>query len=226
VFASLEAKPCCLDSKITCAGESLESPINAPHGVRGSAPRIDLAGGLRRSWRLSCLRASLGSHPSSLPYSATACSHATMTAHKLSGTTPYVFVRVRSVASAALALCMHRLWCSVSVRGASILTPSWVVANRLNHMNPSLTVIFALSFGRRCLLWRRVHVDIAASIFAVLNCRPCLLAPSMLFAAHLSSIVTTWLSLFPVATQPRLSTNDGPSASDTYSSTNLISPEV
>jgi len=49
VFASLGAKRCCLDSKITGAGISPESLISAPSGVVGSAPRIDLACRLRRS---------------------------------------------------------------------------------------------------------------------------------------------------------------------------------
>jgi len=150
---------CCMDSKIAGPGVSPESLISAPRGVMGSAPRIDLACRLRRSWRSSRLPASLGSHQSSLPYSATAWTHATWTALTLSGTTPYVVVRVRSLASAALAFFMHRLWCSLSVRCTSIQTPSQRVACLLNHMNPSPTFIFADSFGRRCFLWPRLRVN-------------------------------------------------------------------
>ena len=180
MFASLTAKHCCLDSKITGTGVSPESLINAPHGVVGSAPRIYLAGGLSRSWRSSHLPASLGSHHSSLPYSVTALTHATWTVLTLSGTTPYVFVRVQSLASAALASFMHRLWCSLSVRRTSIQTPSEHVACLLNRIKPSPTLIFAVSFGRRCFLWPRLHVNSAASVFAVSNCSPRLLHPSTL----------------------------------------------
>jgi len=225
-FASLAVKRCCLDSKINGAGVSPESLINAPRGIVGSAPRIDLARRLTRSWGSSHLLALLGSHLSSLSYSATAWTHATWTALTLSGTTPYVFVRVWSLAFAASGLFMHQWWCSLSVRCASIQTPSQHVAWLLNRMNPSLTLIFAVSFDRRCLLWPRLRVNSAASVFAVSNCSARLLAYSMLFAAHRSSIVTTWLTSFPVATQPRSSTEDRPSASDMYSSTHLISPEV
>jgi len=206
VFASLASKRCCLDCKITGAGVSPESLINTPRAVVGSAPRIDLACRLRRSWRSSRLPTSLGSHHSSLSYSATAWTHATWTALKLSGTTPYLFVRVRSLASAALAFFMHRLWCSLSVRCASIQAPSQRVACLLNRMKPSPTLIFAVSVGRRCSLWPCLHVNSAASVFAVSNCSPRLLAHLTLLAAHLSSIVTTWLTSLPLATQPRSST--------------------
>jgi hypothetical protein len=93
-FVSLAANRCCLESRITGAGVSPDSLISAPCGVVGSAPRMDLACRLRRSWRSSRLPTSLGSHQSSLPYSATARTHATWTALTLSGTTPYVLVRV------------------------------------------------------------------------------------------------------------------------------------
>jgi len=74
-FSILAANRCCLESKITGAGISPDSLISAPRGVVGSAPRMDLACRLRRSWRPSRLPTSLGSHQSSLPYSATAWTH-------------------------------------------------------------------------------------------------------------------------------------------------------
>jgi len=225
-FASLAVNHCCLESKNTGAGVSPAALISAPRGVMGSAPRIGLACRFRRSWRSSCLPTSLGSHQSSLPYSATAWTHATWTAITISGTTPYVLVRVRSLASAALAFFMHRLWCSLNVRCASIQTPSQRVACAMKCMDTFPTHIFAVCFGRRCSLWPCLRVNSAASVFAVSNCSPRLLAHSMLFAAHLSSIDTTWLTSLPVPTQHRSSTKYRPSASDTYSSTHLISPEV
>jgi hypothetical protein len=48
----------------------------------------------------------------------------------------------------------------------------------------------------------------------------------MVFAAHLSCILMTWLTLQPVGTQPRSSHLDTPSPCDTYSSKHLISPQV
>jgi len=225
VFASLAANRCCLDSEITGAGVSSESLNSTPRGVVGSSPRIDLACRLRRSRRSSRLPASLGTHHSSLPYSATAWTHATGTAQTLSGTTPYILVRVRSLASTALALFMHQLWCSSSVRCASIQTPNQRVARLLNGMKQSPTLIFPVSFGRRCVLWPRLRVNSAASIFAVSNCSPRRLAHTMLFAVHLSCIVMTWLRSHPVASQPISSTKGNPSG-DAYSSTLLISPEV
>jgi len=66
-FSILAANHCCLESKITGAGVSPDSLISAPRGVVGSAPRMDLACRLRRSWRSSRLPTSLGSHQSSLP---------------------------------------------------------------------------------------------------------------------------------------------------------------
>jgi len=187
---------------------------------------MGLACQLRRSWRSSRLPASLGSHPSSLPYSATAWTHATWPALTLSGTMPYVVVRVSSLASAALAVLMHRLCCSLNVKCVSIQTPSQRVACVLNRMTPLPTLIFAVVYGWRCFLWPCLRVNRAGSVFAMSNYSPRLLAQSMLLAAHLSTIETTWLTSLPVATQPRSSTQDRPSASDTYSSTHLISPEV
>ena len=43
VSASLTDNRCCLESEITCAGVSPDCLINAPRGVVGSAPRMDLA---------------------------------------------------------------------------------------------------------------------------------------------------------------------------------------
>jgi hypothetical protein len=121
-FPSLAANRCCLESKVTCAGASPDAVISGPRGVVGSAPTMNLACRLGRSWRLSRLPTCLGSHQSSLPYSATAWTHATWMARTLSGTMPYVLVCHRSLASAALAFLMHRLWCSLNVRCASIQT--------------------------------------------------------------------------------------------------------
>jgi hypothetical protein len=211
-ISSLAANRCYLESRVTGAGVSPDSLISAPRGVEGRAPRMDLGCRLRRSWRSSRLPISLGSHHSLLPYSATAWTHATWTARTLSVTMPYVLVSDRSLPSAALAFFIHRLCCSLNVRCASIVTPSQHVACVLNRMDPFLTFIFAVSFGRRCFLWPRRCVNSAASVFAVSNCSPRLLAHSMLFAAHLSSIETTWLTSLPVATQPRSSTKDSPSA--------------
>jgi len=225
-LSSLAANRCCLESNVTGAGVSPDSLIRSPRGVVGSAPRMDLACRLGRSWRSSRLPTSLGSHQGSLPYRATAWTHATWTAHTLSGTTLYVLVSDRCLASAALAFFMHRLWCSLNVRCGSIRTPSQRVACALNRMDPVPNLIFAVSCGQRCSLLPRLRVNSADSVFAVSNCSPHLLDHSMFFAAHLSGIEMTWLTSFPVATQPRSSTKDSPSASDTYSSTHLISPEV
>jgi len=108
VWSSIGVNRCCLESKITGAGASPYSLISAPSGAWGSAPRMDLACRLRRNLRLSRLLISLGSHQSSPPYCATAWTHGSWTALELSGTTPYVFVRVRRLASAALAFFMHQ----------------------------------------------------------------------------------------------------------------------
>jgi len=194
VSASPPANCCCLESKITSVGVSPDSLISAPRGVVGSALRMDLACRLRRSWKSSCLPTALGSHQSSLQYSATAWTHATWMAPMLSGTIPYVVVRVQSLAAAALACFMHQLCGSLIVGCASIQTPSQRVACVLNCMNPLLTVIFAVSCGQRCFLWPCLRVNSAASVLAVLNCSPRLHAHSMLLAAHFSSIETMWLT--------------------------------
>jgi len=168
----------------------------------------------------------VGSHQSSLPYSETAWTHATWMACTLSQKPLYVLVSVRNLASAALASFMHRLWCSLNVRCASIQTPSQRVSSVLNCMAPFRTLVFGISFGLRCLLWPSLHANSAASFFAVSNCSPRLLAHSMLFAAHLSCMETRWLTSLLLPTKPRLSTKYSPSTSDTYSLTHLISPEV
>jgi hypothetical protein len=174
--ASLAANRCCLESKTTTAGVSPDSLISAPCGVARTAPRMDLACRLRRNRRSSRPPASSGSHQSSLPYSATAWTHATLTALSLSGTMPYIVVRVQSLASAALAFFIRRLCCTLNVGCASMQTPSQRLACVLNHMTPLPSLIFAVRFGRRCFLWPRRCVNSAASVFAVSNCSPHLLA--------------------------------------------------
>jgi len=96
--------------------EARESPSDAV-GEESPRPVVDL----------SCLPTSLESHQSSLPFSVTAWTHATRMALTLSGTTPYVIVRVWSLASAALAFFIHRLWCSLNIRCVSTQTPTQVM---------------------------------------------------------------------------------------------------
>jgi len=167
-------------------GVSPESLSNSACRVVGSAPRIDLSCGLRRSWRSSCLPTSLGSHQSSVQYSVTAWTHATCTGLVLSWTTPYVCMRIRSLASTSLAVFMHRLWCSWSVKYPSIQMPSQHVTCLLKRMNPSLTIICTGSFGRSCFLWLHLRRKTATSVFVVANCTHRLLAHSILLAAHRS----------------------------------------
>jgi len=148
-FSCLAANCCCLQSTITGADVSPYSLLSAPRRVVGSVPRMDLACRLRRrSWRSSRLPTSLGSHHRSLPYSATTGTQATWTALTLSGTTLYVFVRVRSPACAALAHFTHQVCCSLNVGCTSIQTPCQRVTGVLYHMNPFPTLIFAVSFDR------------------------------------------------------------------------------
>ena len=128
VSASLFAYHCCLESKITAAGVSPDSVISEPRGAVGSVPRIDQACLLSRSWRSSRQPTSLGSHQSSLPYSATARTHATWAALTPTGTMPDVVVTVWSLSSPALAFLIHQLCSSLRVRCASIQTPSQCVA--------------------------------------------------------------------------------------------------
>jgi len=143
---------------------------------------------------LSRLPTSMGSHQSLLPRSATTWMQATCMALILSATTPYVLVRIWGIACAALSFFMHPLWCSLNVSCATIQMQSHPVACLLNRTNQCRTFSFAVSFGRRCFLWPRLPANSAASVFAVSNCSPPLLAHSMLFAVHLSSIVTTLLT--------------------------------
>jgi len=145
-FSCHAANCCCLQSTITGAGVSPYSLLSAPRRVVGSVPRMDLSCRLRRSWRSSRLPTSLGSHHRSLPYSATTWMQATWTALTLSETTLYGFVRVRSPASAALAYFTHQVCCPLNVRCTSIQTPCQRVTCVLYHMNPFLTLIFAVSF--------------------------------------------------------------------------------
>jgi len=223
---SLAANCCYLEYKIRGMGVHPDSVISAPRRAVGSTPKMDPACQLRSSWRSTRLTTSWGFHKSSLSYSATTWMQPTWTALTPSGTMPYVMVGVRSLASAALAFFMHRLCCFLNVRCGSIQMPSQHIACVLNSMNPLLTLIVAVSFGRRCFLWPSLCVNSAASILAVSNSSLCQLAHSMLIAAHPSSIETTWSTSLPVATQPRSSTKDSPSASDTYHSTHLMSSEV
>jgi len=179
-FSTLAANCCCLQCKITGAGVSPYSLISAPRRVVASTHRMDLACRLRSSCRSSRQPTSLGTHQSSLSYSATTWTHAGLTALRLSGTTPYVLARVSNLAAAALAFFMHRLRCSLNVRCASIHTPSQCVACALNGMDSFPTLIFALSFGWSCFLWRHLCVNNATCVFAVSNCSPRLLAHSIL----------------------------------------------
>jgi len=188
MFSILAAKHCCLDSKIVDTGVSPVSLINAVCAVVGSPPWLVLACWSRSSWRLSRLPASLGSHQYSLQGSETARTHATWTAFVASVTTPWVFVRVRSQASTALAFFMHRLWCSFGGRWASNQMPSQCVPCLLKLMKPSLTLIFAVSFGKRHFLWPRLSVISAASVFSVSNCTPCVLTHSMLSLLCVSQV--------------------------------------
>jgi len=183
--ASLAANRCCLESKITGACVSPDYLISAPCGLVGSTPRMDLAYRLRRSWRSSRLPTALGFHQRSLSYSATDWTHANWTALTLSGRTPCVLVRVRSLGSASLAFFMHRLWCFLNFRCGSIHTPTQRVTCALTRKDSFPTLIFAVSCGWSCFLWPGLRVNSAASVFAVSNCSPRLLAKSMLFTAHL-----------------------------------------
>jgi hypothetical protein len=76
-FSSLAVNCHCLESKGTVASVCPNSLVSALHVVMGSAPRMDLASQLRRSWRSSRLCTFLGSHGSVLPYSSTAWAHTT-----------------------------------------------------------------------------------------------------------------------------------------------------
>jgi hypothetical protein len=138
VFASLSAKCCCcLESKITGAGVSPDFLINTSLGVVGSTPGMDLVCHLKRCWKLFHLPTTLGSHQSSLPYSATAWTQATWTACTLSGSTLCVLVSGRSLASADQIPVIHRLWCSLNVRCVYIQMRSQHIACWLNCMNNS-----------------------------------------------------------------------------------------
>jgi len=92
-FASLVASRCCLQSKIRGVDVSPDSLLNAPLGVVGGAPRMDLSCRLKRGWRLSRLPTYFGSHKSSLLDSVTASTQVTWAALAFSGTTLDVFVR-------------------------------------------------------------------------------------------------------------------------------------
>jgi hypothetical protein len=195
-----------------------------------SPARMDLACRLRRSSRSSHLPASLGSHQSSLPDSATAWTQATWTALTLTGTMPYVVVRVHSLASAVVDFFMHLLYCSLTLICPSNQTPSHRASCLLNHTTSLLTIIFAPSFARACFQWPRPNVDSAASVFAVSNCSPRLLADSMRFAVHRSRVETTRLfnSMYHRGLSSASTIGDGstvpPSTCRTFSSRTLTSP--
>jgi hypothetical protein len=225
-FPSLAAYCCCVESKVTGAGVSLDSLISEPRRVVCSALMMDLTCHLGRSWRSSRLPTSMVPSQSSLPYSATAWTHATLTASTLSATMLYVLVCDRILASAVLAFFMNRLWYSSNIRYPSSQTPCKHVACMLNRINPFPILICAVSCGRRCFLWPCLCVISAASVFAQSNYSPHLLVHSMRFAAHHSSIETTWLTSLPVATQPKSSTEVSTTTCDTYNSTHQISPHV
>lgn len=212
---------CCLDSRIADRGGNIYSFVSVPHGVVGSMPRMDLTFRLEKVRRLSRVATSLDSHQSSFPYSTTTWTHATWTVFRHSGTVIYVSVRVWNFASTALTCVLHLLCYSFTVRGALIQMPCQLITCLTNHCSPSLTLFYAFSFGSRRLLLPHLHTTSATSIVAVSNCGPLLLAYSIVFAALLSSIMMTLLTLLPVAIQPKSSTNGSPLAADTYSSTQL-----
>jgi len=95
----------------------------------------------------------------------------------------------------------------------------------LNHKNPFLKFIFAVSLAQRSFLWPCLHANRPSSVVAISNCTPTLLAHSMVIPAHLSSMVMTWLTSLPVALQPTFSTKDCRLA-ETYLATTVISTEV
>ena len=144
-FARFSVNRCCLECNITRASVSPDILICADCWVTGSEPRMDLACSLRRRWRSSHLPTSLGSYQSLLPLSTTAWTHATLSALALSGTMPYISVKVCSVVSAAMGFVMYRLCSSLNVRCLSILTHSRRVACVMNRMIPIQSVIFAVS---------------------------------------------------------------------------------
>lgn len=170
-------------------GASPDSVISAPIEVVAGAPRPDLPCRFRIRWRSFRLPISLGSHQILLLYSATDWMQDTWTALTLTGTTPYVCVRVQILASSALACFMHRLESFLNVRCASIETPCQRVTALWNLMNPFPTLIVAVMCGRMCFLWACLRVNNAALIVAVFNCSRCLHAHSMRFTVHRISLV-------------------------------------
>lgn len=142
----------------------------------------------------------------------------------LSGTTPYITLRVCSQALAALPIVTHWVGGCVNVRCASVQTLTQLVASMINHMLLTGTHAIAVYFSCWCFLWSDLGVDSAASVCAVSICSPRQLSHSMTDAAYYSSCVTTWLSLLPVATQPQ-SFIIVSSLAEIYSSTDCISPE-
>jgi hypothetical protein len=108
----------------------------------------------------------------------------------------------------------------------SIQTPSHLVVFLFNLKKPFPTLIFAVSFGRRCFLWPHLQVKSAASVWAVSNSSSHVSTQSMLKLAQASSILTTWLKSFPDATHLTLSAKDRHSAPETLSSIYFMSPDM
>lgn len=175
---------------------------------------------------MSLLPPSLVSHLSSLPHRATNRTHVTWTVHFLAGTMLYVFVRVRSLASAALVHIMYYLYCSLIIWCASLQMPSQGVACWLNCMTLSPTTIFPISCDWRCFSWPCTRMNYPAYSFAVLNCSPWLPANWILFAEYRSSNVTTRFTSLPITTQLRFLPKNSSSTGNTFSSTRLINSEM
>jgi len=203
-----------------------ESPIHAPHWVVGSAPRVDLACRFRNTWRSSRLLHSISFHTSSLQFSSTAWALHIYTTLPHSCMTPCVSVSDCHHASVAFPLIMYQWWCSLNVRWACIRNPSHLVASLLHLMKQCPTPIFAVNFGRWCMVWPCLQVKHATSVSVPLNSIYCLSAQSMLTLAQTSSFLKTWFMLLPVATCPTSSAKAWPSTSEIHSDIHLMSPDV
>jgi len=198
-FTSLTVNCCCLESKITGAGESTVTLVSAPYGVLGCAAGLHLTCGFRRSCRSSRLPTSLGCYRSLLPHRATSWTQAILKGLMLSLIATYILKWIGSLQSTPLDLIMHCLWCLLIVKGTSIETPNLFVASLLSHVEPSPSLIFAVSFSWRCLLLPHLCVNSAAAVFAVSNRSAEGLAHSIRFAAHFSSCLMSWLELVPAS---------------------------
>jgi hypothetical protein len=165
-FSGLAVNICYLQSKITLSSVYRNSGNSAPHGNMDSAGGMDLACRLRTSRRSTRLPTSLGSYETSLSHSANAWTQATLLALTHSAMTPYVFIKVRSLASGALSFFVYWMWCSLNARCVSIHIPRLRLPCTLNHTDLFLTLIFAVRCGWACFLWPRLHVNSACSVFA------------------------------------------------------------